>query len=154
MKIIKATKKHIPKIISLIDAIYQEYGYRVNTNKYDRDLLDIEKFYFQKKGQFWILVNKKEIIGTIAIKPENNTIIIKRFYLHKKFRGTGLADKLFAKAIKYAKKQGYEKIILFSDTKFKRAHNFYKKKNFNCIAVIKKNDADIPYSECLFYSKI
>jgi len=84
IRIIQASNKYTDQIIKRIDRVYGEYGYWVNTNKYDKDLLDIEKNYCSKKGCFWLAMHNSRLVGTIAVKPIDNQLIeIKRLYVEK-----------------------------------------------------------------------
>ena len=155
IRIIQASNKYTDQIIKRIDRVYGEYGYWVNTNKYDKDLLDIEKNYCSKKGCFWLAMHNSRLVGTIAVKPIDNQLIeIKRLYVEKKWRGTNISMGLYNYAYTFAYSKNYKKIILWSDTKFDRAHSFYLKLGFSLCGKRIMNDADQPYEEFLFCKNI
>ncbi len=145
------------KIIKLIDGIYHEYGDSICLENADSDLLSIERNYTEERGCFWILEENNEVIGTVAVLPANekNTIILKRMYLKKKYRGTGMSELLLNTALDWAKVMGYKKMILWSDTRFIQGHTFYEKHHFKREGSVRSmNDGNVPYKEYFFVREI
>ena len=59
-------------------------------------------------GCFWLLVEKKIIVGTVALKKIDNTRCeLKALYLLENFQEMGLGRMLLETAINEEKKQGY-----------------------------------------------
>ena len=56
----------------------------------------------------------------------------------KSERRKGLARKLVLKAERYAKKNNYKKLILWSDTRFKEAHRMYLDFNYKKLTKTRK----------------
>ena len=56
----------------------------------------------------------------------------------KNERRKGIARKLVLKAEKYAKKNNYKKIVLWSDTRFKEAHRMYLNLNYKKSPITRK----------------
>jgi len=52
IQIRKATNNDIKQIISIIESHYIKYNDYIDLNLFDKDLNNIEKNYFQKKGYF------------------------------------------------------------------------------------------------------
>jgi N-acetylglutamate synthase-like GNAT family acetyltransferase len=151
----KANNNDLPKIINIINKHYQKYGDFVNLNKYDKDLKDIEKNYFQQKGCFWIAQLNNNIIGTIALQPLDSSIAeIKRVYVREAYHGTIISHKLMQKVLNFAIDNHYQKVILWSDSRYKRAHNFFLKYKFIPLKKQKFYDADKPYTSILFELKL
>ena len=115
------------------------------------DLHDIESFYFKDGGNFWLAVNDGEIVGTLALKNMGgNRGYLERMYLAKKYRGTGLAQKMLAKLISFAKSIELEEIYLATSTgpMTERAIAFYKKMGFAQVPNLPKDFFD--YGENCF----
>lgn len=144
-------------IVKLIDTVYREYGDSVCLERADSDLLAIEKNYKNKGGCFWVWKEKGEITATVAVVPadEKDTVMLKRLYLKKNYRGSGKANLLLNFVIEWAKERSYKKMILWSDTRFLRGHKFYKKHEFIRGDIVRTmNDGNIPYKEYFFYKEI
>ena len=143
-------------IIKLIDTVYREYGDSICLDKVDSDLLAINENYRNKGGCFWVWKENDEIKATIAVVPANekDTVLLKRLYLKKDYRGTGIADLLLNYAIEWAKERGYKNIGLWSDTRFLRGHKFYTKHKFIQDGLRSMNDGNMPYKEYFFSREI
>lgn len=142
-----ASNQDQERIINLIEKCYAVYDDKVNTFRYDKDLLDIEGKYLMRNNVFYIAEKDFRLIGTIAGVPmEDNKLEIKRFYIHPDFWGSGAADLLFSYILNYSKNNSIKNIILWTDERYERAQSFYTKKGF--IAGEKKDmdDADKPYT--------
>ena len=106
---------------------------------------DIEQSYFAKNGYFWIAEDNNKVVGIIAITPINDkTGEIKRFYVRKKFRRQGIGKQLLNVCLEYAQKQGFQKIILWTDIRYKEAQAFYLKNGFEPADKKMFFDADVP----------
>lgn len=121
-------EKHSEEVNEFIIGIYvDEYGFeehRVNLKKHNNSI------YKQSGGNLWVAIDEKnEIIGTIAIlKHSEEEMELKRFYVRKDWRGTGLSKELYQKAIDTCKKQLIKKISLGTFEKFEKAIHFYIKR--------------------------
>lgn len=86
-----------------------------------------------KGGRLWV-VDAPE--GGIAASlgatpvPEQNAIEITKVYAAPAFRGSGLAQALFAEALSFAQGGGFGAMMLWSDMRFARGHRFYEKLGF------------------------
>lgn len=94
----EATDNDREAIIQLIDEIFQEYGDRVFLEGAESDLMAISDEFYGKGGQFWVYEIDHQIVGTAAVVPDNaGKAVLKRVYLHKNYRGSGIADELLQK---------------------------------------------------------
>ncbi|MDP3255978.1 GNAT family N-acetyltransferase [Bosea sp. (in: a-proteobacteria)] len=62
--------------------------------------------------------------------PEQNAVEITKVYASPAFRGSGLAQALFAEALRFAEEGGFAEMMLWSDSRFARGHRFYEKLGF------------------------
>lgn len=73
----------------------------------------------------------KKIIGTMALKKiDNETVRLKRMYVRIGYGRRGIAQKLLNQLIKFAREEGYKKILLHTYPTMKNAHKFYKRNGF------------------------
>lgn len=147
-------RKYLDEIIKMIDDIYHEYHDRIFLEGFDADLLDIYENYTRVGGKFWIALDSEErIAGSVAVQllsTEQNTVELKRMYVKQEYRGKGLSEMLLQKVFDFVYQKGYNKIILWSDVRFKRAHAFYKKYGFEYTNMKHMNNGAMPFSEFCF----
>ena len=157
-QIIPYTGDYQKKLIEFIGKMYLEIDDRICLNGYDNDLLDISKYYFERKGQFWLVINDTgEIMGSIACRrytDDNSVLEMKRLYLDKYLRGKGVSDELFQIVCNWANQNNFKSIVLWSDVRYTTGHRFFNKLGF-----VKKhsrimNDAAQPYQEYKYELKI
>ncbi len=75
--------------------------------------------------------SEKKIIATMAIKKiGNKTVRLKRAYVRQGYRRRGIAQKLLNQLVKFAKEQGYKKMIFSTYSVMKNAQGFHKRNKF------------------------
>jgi putative acetyltransferase len=71
------------------------------------------------------------LAGCVAATPgPGHAVELHKFYVAASLRGSGLADQLFAEVRALARETYASEIVLWSDTRFARAHRFYEKRGF------------------------
>lgn len=146
-------REHKDRIIEMIYAIYQEYNDVMYFLGADKDLLDIDNHYIYQNGEFWIETDPEDnnkIIGSIAMQRDLDNrfaVWLKRFYLLPEYRGTGLAKKMHKTAMEWCRLNKLHKVQLWCNSKFARAHSFFKRNGYQQRAVRSINNAAIPYEE-------
>ena len=127
------------QIINLIDSVYQEYDDAVCLDGAEADLVDLNAYYFDNGGAFWVLEQNHEqtdvleIVGTHAAKRDSDNsdvCVFRRLYLANDLRGTQWGQRLMQITIDWAKEQGFKRVEFWSDTRFSRAHRFFEKFGF------------------------
>ena len=74
---------------------------------------------------------ERSIIATQALKKiDNETVRLKRMYVHPDYRGRGIAQKMLNQLVKFAKEQGYKKMLFSLYPVMKNARRFNKKNGF------------------------
>ncbi len=89
--------------------------------------------YAAKGGRLWVAdAPGGGIAGSLGIAPVpgQNVGEITKVYADPAFRGSGLAQALFAQALDFARTQGFAELMLWSDSRFARGHRFYEKLGF------------------------
>lgn len=118
------------EINDFVISIYvDEYGFeehRANLEKHDNNI------YQQSGGKLWYATDEQNnIIGTIAIYKHNDKEMeLKRFYVKKECRGTGLSKELYKIAIDTCISNSINKVSLGTFDKFEKAIHFYTKNGF------------------------
>jgi GNAT superfamily N-acetyltransferase len=112
----------------------------------DDDLQKISEIY-SGKGKFFVAVRDNKVVGTVAIRDMGNqTAKLNRMFVLLEYHGSGIGQRLYEHAEKFAKEQGFRKIILNTHELMHRAHKFYERNKF---VKISKNGEKYYYEKSL-----
>lgn len=115
----------------LIFGILQAYGLRPAPDSTDRDLFELETFYFQRGGYFGVLEEHGEIIGTFGLAPESSEVCeLRKMYLSDQHRGRGLGKLLLESALSQAQQLGFHELVLETASVLKEAIQLYQRYGF------------------------
>ncbi|TFZ03430.1 GNAT family N-acetyltransferase [Ramlibacter rhizophilus] len=150
-----ATNADAKAATALIDSVYREYGDRLMLEGADPDLLDIEAKYFQAGGSFIVVEDEeRRIVATHAVLPapgSSGLCSFKRLYLHPTHRGGEMGNVLMNWAIVEARRLGLKRVEFWSDSRFKRAHQFFGRFGYRRDGRERHmDDGAMPYSEYFF----
>lgn len=135
--------KYNDEIISLILHIQNEEAKIALSLQEQPDLLDINHYYQQNGGEFWLALSEEQVIGTIGLMlKEQNCAIMKKFFVKKEFRSQKVGLALYRELLKFAKKKGIQHIILDTPSVAHASHKFYETSGFHKIST---SDLPIPY---------
>lgn len=154
----QATTSDQSAIAELIGGVYAEYGDQLCLDDAEKDLTEVPEYYLNRGGDFVVLCDANEVIGCHAVlpipgKPEICTF--RRLYLSQSRRGGGCGKLLMQWAVDWARDQGFKRIEFWSDTRFTRAHGFFKSFGFVDTGDIRHMDDSFdPYSEFFFFMNL
>ena len=95
-----------------------------------------DEYILKKGGYIFFARYQSDIIATFSLIPgSNNTFELAKLAVTEEYQGKGIAKILIEKAISIAKREEAEKIILYSNSKLKKAYKLYKKYGFYDINV-------------------
>ncbi|XP_073468346.1 probable N-acetyltransferase CML1 [Aquarana catesbeiana] len=118
----------------------RKFFYDIVTNCLAADLRDIPKYYLQREGyNYWVMESDGEFVGMVAALPsylpgekgEKNTEL-KRMFVVKSHRGKGIAKILCRTVIEFARKKGCKAVILSTTTVQTSATHLYRSVGFRC----------------------
>lgn len=91
------------------------------------------------KGGFIFFARKEnEILGTAALLRKTDVVYeLGKMAVSSHVRGVGVGTQLLLHCIRFARQQGIEKLILYSNTRLKSAIHLYQKNGFRKIALEK-----------------
>jgi len=106
---------------------------------YDEEVLsNPNKYIIDKGGYIFFAKIKNEVVGTVALMPTNSGVFeLTKMAVSPKHRGYKTGQNLMQKCIDFAKKNNFNKLILYSNTKLENAIYIYKKYGFIEIPVEK-----------------
>ena len=159
MKFRDAQQSDWEAIRDLIALCYKPYGERICLDGADADLLKLEESYAGQNGVFVVMQNDEQhdstILGTHAVlplRPEEGVCVFRRLYLHPSLRGQGHGDALMQWTVDWAKEHGFRRVEFWSDTRFKRAHSFFRRFGFETNGETRTmTDSFEPYQEYFFW---
>ncbi len=137
MKITTFDNKYTQGIIDLVLSCQNDGTRPLIGVESQPDLLNIQSEYIEKGGNFWVALEDKKVIGTIAFYPYSNNIgLLKKFFVKEEFRGYPhyLGQKLYEECLNYIKAHNISTIILDTPNNTTRAHKFYQKAGFKQIS--------------------
>ncbi|WP_255298246.1 GNAT family N-acetyltransferase [Brevibacillus dissolubilis] len=119
----------------------QEYGWDERFEALVSQIAaDFINNYHPQKERCWIAEMNGEVVGSVLIVQESEAVAKLRLLLvDPKARGLGLGTRLTEEAIRFAKRTGYEKIVLWTNRVLKEARHIYEKLGFKLIAEEKHN---------------
>jgi N-acetylglutamate synthase-like GNAT family acetyltransferase len=133
MRIEVYNKDFQQEVIELALNIQQnEFNVPVTIND-QPDLLNIEKFYCRKDGNFWIAVDDKKVVGTIAlIDIENKQVCLRKMFVHKDYRGKekGVGQLLLDTCVAWCKQNNIQEVYLGTIDIMEAAKKFYLRNRF------------------------
>lgn len=118
--------KPIQEMVALVVA---EYGCTLDFEDEPHWQSPIDYFH-PPKGAFWVLECEGRIVGTVAVKLHEDAGEVKCLYVHPDFRGQGWGQFLTRHVMEYARQHGKPKMILWTDTRFTKAHRMYEKMGY------------------------
>ncbi|HEX4368200.1 MAG TPA: GNAT family N-acetyltransferase [Rhodopila sp.] len=121
-----------PAIIALIWTCWSVYpGIKMDVDQEMPELHALATYYTGHGGALWIAESDASVTGMIAVRPiDTTTWEICRVYVHPDHHGSGLGHALLDHAERHAIAAGAERLALWSDTRFDRAHHFYEKRSY------------------------
>jgi ribosomal protein S18 acetylase RimI-like enzyme len=118
--------------IALIGACWAEYpGIILDVDNEMPELRALASYYTNKGGALWAAEADGRIVGMVATVPHDGaTWEICRVYTLPSLHGSGLGHRLLDTAQAHARAAGAACFVLWSDTRFDRAHRFYEKRSY------------------------
>jgi GNAT superfamily N-acetyltransferase len=119
--------------IALIGACWAEYpGCVLDVDAEAPELRALAAHFAAAGGALWAAERDGAIRGMIGTRPLGDDAAweICRLYVAADARGAGLAPRLLAMAEAHARAAGAQRLVLWTDTRFSRAHAFYEKHGY------------------------
>lgn len=140
----------------VIESVLAEYGLGWEPDGADRDVLDIEKYYLDRGGEFWVIEEDGNIIGTSAYYPciveatqpgnrDEKAVEIRKMYLYSKVRGQGLGKYLLAQLEQAIFDRGYREIRIETASVLIAAVKLYESSGYQPVTEVETSRCDRAY---------
>jgi GNAT superfamily N-acetyltransferase len=116
------------EVIALIRRVFEEYGFVWEPETEVADLLDFGRHYVAPHGTFFVARAQGGVVGSVGVhRLDDGRGELKRMYVDPRQRRQGVGQALAEAALAWARAEGLREIVLWSDTRFDRAHRLYER---------------------------
>ena len=140
----------------VIRDVLQEYGLPWQPEDADKDVLEIEKAYWHRGGEFWVIERENKIVGTAAYYPitrGDKAVEIRKMYLLPNVRGVGLGQHLLQQLEAKITTQGFREIWIETASVLKEATKLYEKNDYQPATGVETDRCDLIYVKRLSVDK-
>ena len=133
MRIREARDDDALDVIELIGGVFGEHHRCIlDVDGEMPELRRIASWARELGGTFWVCEEGERVVGCCGFTPTGEPlgIELRKLYVHRRARGSGVGRALYAKVLATAHARGAAFIELWSDTKFASGHRFYERNGF------------------------
>ncbi|MEO0806177.1 MAG: GNAT family N-acetyltransferase [Cyanobacteria bacterium J06643_4] len=143
---------------TLIRSVLEEYGLGWEADASsccggaDQDAVEVEKYYLEAGGEFWVVEQAGKIVGTGGYHPierGNNAVEIRKMYLAPEVRGQGLGRFLLSQLEQAIAAKGFSEAWVETATVLKEAVKLYEKNDYHPMSGVETDRCDKVYSKRL-----
>jgi GNAT superfamily N-acetyltransferase len=118
-------------VIALIGRVFAEYDFSWDPSTEVPDLYDLDRRYSGDAGAFWVARLDGQVVGSVGVERlSDGRAELHRLYLDAMLRGHGVGRALVEVVIGWCRAAGVQRLVLWSDTRFDRAHRLYEGMGF------------------------
>ncbi len=120
-----------PAVVALIGRVFAEYGFVFDPAVEVPDLLALDRHYAPPRAAFWVVRTEGRIVGSVGVERlDAGAAELHRLYLDADLRGRGVGRALVEAVLAWCRGAGIGHLVLWSDTRFDRAHVLYQRMGF------------------------
>lgn len=136
----------------VISSVLSEYGLPWQPEAADKDVLNIQEYYLKTGGEFWVIEQEYQIVGTAAYYPINRgekAVEIRKMYLLPKVRGLGLGKFLLQQLETVIALRGFEQIWIETASILTEAVKLYESNGYLPTTGVETSRCDLVYVKYL-----
>jgi GNAT superfamily N-acetyltransferase len=131
LPIAPASADDVPAVIALIGRVFAEYGFVYDPAVEVPDLLAFARHYAPPAGAFFVVRREEGVVGSVGVeRMDVDAAELHRLYLDVHLRGHGSGRALVETVLSWCRREGISDLVLWSDTRFDRAHRLYERMGF------------------------
>ncbi len=137
---------------SVISYVLSEYGLGWEPQGADKDVLQVEEFYLEAGGEFWVIEHQNQLVGTGAyypIKRGKKAVEIRKMYLLSSVRGLGLGKYLLQQLEVAIANRGFEEIWIETASALVEAVKLYESNGYQPATGVETPRCDRVYMKLL-----
>jgi putative acetyltransferase len=134
-----------------------EYGMGWEPDGADRDVLEVETYYLDRGGEFWVVEYEGKIVGTSAYYPcerGNTAVEIRKMYLSLIARRQGLGRYLLGELERVITARGYQEIWIETASILKAAVQLYELSGYQPMTGIETSRCDRVYVKLIIVPEV
>ena len=120
-------------VIAVISSVLAECGLQWEPEGADMDAIEVEKYYLQTGGEFWVVEYLHKLVGPAAYYPISrgeNAVEIRRIYLLPDVRGQGLGNFLLQQLESAIASRNFQQIWIQASNKLTAAIKLYESNGY------------------------
>ncbi|MEM6450454.1 MAG: GNAT family N-acetyltransferase [Cyanobacteria bacterium P01_D01_bin.105] len=142
---------------NVIKTVLEEYGLGWEAGASccggaDQDAVEIEKYYLETGGEFWVVECDGQIVGTGGYHPierGQQAVEIRKMYLLPVARGYGLGRYLLAQLEQAAASSGFFQVWVETATVLKEAVKLYERNGYKPMSGVETDRCDKVYCKTI-----
>ena len=137
---------------AVIRSVLTEYGLGWEPQGADQDVIDVETHYHSTGGEFWVIEQHNQILGTSAYYPiarGTQAAEIRKMYLVPQARGQGLGKFLLNELEAQINEKGYHQIWIETASVLTEAVHLYERNCYSPATGIETARCDRVYHKLL-----
>ena len=141
-----------PLAAKVIETVLAEYGLGWEPIGADQDVLQVEEYYINRGGEFWVVMQDEQLVGTAAYypidRPESipgSAVELRKMYLLPQVRGQGLGQFLLTHLETRVQSQGFSDLWIETASVLKEAVTLYEKSGYQPATGVETDRCDRVY---------
>ncbi|MGK7920497.1 MAG: GNAT family N-acetyltransferase [Trichodesmium sp.] len=137
---------------NIIGYVLSEYNLNWEPEGADKDVLEVEKFYQNIGGEFWVIEKQEKIVGTAAYYPierGNKAVEIRKMYLLPEIRGQGLGKFLLKELENRIAERKFQEIWIETATVLQEAVKLYESNGYQLTTGVETKRCDRIYQKII-----
>jgi putative acetyltransferase len=134
----------------LIASFLLEYGLPWEPEGADRDVVEVERFYIETGGGFWVVHQGDTLVGTAGFYPVSRgdrAVELRKMYLIPSVRGRGLGTFLLQELEAEIQQRGFHTIWVETASVLQEAVKFYERHHYLPATGVETERCDRIYSK-------
>ena len=124
------------RVVTLHGELYaKEFGYDATFEALVAEIAaQFVRDFDPKRERCWIAERGGEVVGSVFIvNAGRGTAKLRLLILHPKARGQGLGRRLVRACLRFARRAGYRKMVLWTQSHLDAARAIYEAEGFRCV---------------------